>query len=306
MENNKQYPLFVALSVCFGVLALGAILAPFVFFIPINPDKLPHIWNKEESPVHYDTLAQKNCPARKHTVRWDDFSQHHYELSFAICKSDAQEASQNRKNTGWFPDGHYDYQRLIDHDRALLNDLKTQLDSTATQKELNSLEKLEMILTFVQHIEYAMVHPETCAALRQKAQTHWLQADFSDQWHLGKPPYAPKNGRSVNPCEENIQQYGVLSPIEFLYRLRGDCDSRTIFLCALLRAMHYDVIVLNSELLHHSLLGVSLEGVSNSSGITYQKTPFSPRYTICETTTSIAMGVFPNFNPRDWKMVELE
>ncbi len=261
---------------------------------------MPKVWEKEQNRVSRDTLVQKNCPARQHTVRWDDFSQHHYELTFAICKSDAQKAAQNRSNTGWFPDGHYDYQRLIDHDRALLDEIKTQLDSIASRKKLNTLEKLQMVLSFVQHIEYAMVHPESCAELRQKAQTHWLQADFSDQWHLGAAPYTPKKGRNVNPCEENIQQYGVLSPIEFLYRLQGDCDSRTVFLYTLLRAMRYDVVILNSDVLHHSLLGVALDGISYNNGVTYQKNAFSPRYTICETTTSIAMGVFPNFNVREW------
>ncbi|MEY4905338.1 MAG: hypothetical protein RLZZ292_3153, partial [Bacteroidota bacterium] len=282
------------------VLAFGAILAPFLIYIPINPDTLPKVWEKDGERVSRDTLVQKSCPARQHTVRWDDFSQHHYELTFAICKSDAQKSAQNRNNAGWFPDGHYDYQRLIDHDRALLNDIQAQLDTIATRKQLNSLQKLEMVLTFVQHIEYAMVHPETCAELRQKAQSHWLKADFSDQWHLGTASYTPKNGRTVNPCEENIQQYGVLSPVEFLYRLQGDCDSRTVFLYTLLRSMRYDVIILNSDVLHHSLLGVALDGISYNNGVLYQKNAFSPRYTICETTTSIAMGVFPNFNARDW------
>jgi hypothetical protein len=283
----------------FTILALATVL-PHLLVVKINPEDLPPLPRKSSDVVTQDTVLN-SCPARRHTLRWADNSGRNFKFSFFICKSDAQKAIENRAKTGFvqYPT-RYDYQQLVLHDLPFLKDIKEQLDTLATQNNLSTKEKLVMIVNMVQYIEYALVHPKSCATLRQELQERGDVNNFLYQWHFNIPPYEPTNGRRFNLCEENIEQYGVLSPLEMLYQLQGDCDSRTTLLYALLSEMGYKVAILNSDVLRHSILGVQ---TNEFNGTRYQEGWYGNSYLVWETTTTMSPGVFPNFKNSDWNIV---
>ncbi|HNP78626.1 MAG: hypothetical protein U0289_10015 [Cyclobacteriaceae bacterium] len=59
------------------------------------------------------------------------------------------------------------------------------------------------------------------------------------------------------PCIPS-QRYGILSPVEFLYSLSGDCDTRTLTLFTLFKNLGYDPIIINSAQYKHSMLAIDL------------------------------------------------
>jgi hypothetical protein len=291
---------FQNLSTLFFIILVLMIFLPFYLLIKINPNDLPPIPEKGGDVVARDTILNR-CPAHVCTLRWRDYSGRRYESSFVICNEDAKKAAQNRASTNFsiFPTV-YDYQNLVNYDKTFLIPIKKQLDSLAAQYTLSSKEKLEMVVTMVQSIRYALVHPQSCQQIRAAQTANPNPNDFIYQWHFNTPPYTPENGARYNPCEENIEKYGVLSPLEFLYEMQGDCDSRTTFLFALLSEMGYKVAILNSDTQHHSILGVQLRELD---GVRYQEGWYGAQYIVWETTARLNAGIFPDFKNSDWKIV---
>jgi hypothetical protein len=71
--------------------------------------------------------------------------------------------------------------------------------------------------------------------------------------------------------------------------LKGDCDTRTLFLYTILSHYGYDVALLSSEYYNHSLIGINLP----YDGISYLYK--SQRYVLWETTAAnIRPGSLPN------------
>ena len=105
--------------------------------------------------------------------------------------------------------------------RAVLDSLRTagaHLDRDAFAR---------MVVAFVQDIPYNYVVPKSC------------------------------EGFEGHPCVPN-ERYGILSPIEFLYRLQGDCDTRTVLLFTLLTNMGYQPVIVNSREYAHSRLALDI------------------------------------------------
>ena len=71
----------------------------------------------------------------------------------------------------------------------------------------------------------------------------------------------------------------IYAPVEFLRKYKGDCDTRTILLYIVLKHYNYDVVILNSWLYEHSIIGINLP----TSGSMY-KYYNGKRYYAWETT----------------------
>ena len=72
---------------------------------------------------------------------------------------------------------------------------------------------------------------------------------------------------------------GLFAPVEFMSKYYGDCDTRTLFLYAILKEWGFDVVILGSDFYKHSMLGVNLP----YKGGAY-KTYLGKRYYFWETT----------------------
>jgi hypothetical protein len=116
---------------------------------------------------------------------------------------------------------------LYQHDADKLVVLQDSLQEIADTRNLNRSEFASFLVSFVQDIPYEFVLPEAC------------------------------NGSEQKPCNGNIM-YGLYSPAEFVYQLKGDCDTRTVLLYTLLENFGFDAVILISREYEHSMLGIDL------------------------------------------------
>jgi hypothetical protein len=164
---------------------------------------------------------------------WNTYQHDAYCASYASHALDMQEAEQFRSNLHIHWDGDYMrfwnelYYNLSHHDSGKLNVLQDSLYQIAKAQELSSVEFAELIVSFVQDIPYEFVLPEACT------------------------------GNEDKPCNGNVQ-YGIYSPSEFIWQLKGDCDTRTVLLYTLLQNFGFNAAIFVSRQYEHSMLGIDL------------------------------------------------
>ncbi|MEQ8423519.1 MAG: hypothetical protein RIA63_02340, partial [Cyclobacteriaceae bacterium] len=88
------------------------------------------------------------------------------------------------------------YFELYQHDAEALSFLQDSLQNIADRNGLTRNDFAKLIVSFVQDIPYNYVVPGPCE-------------------------------RNDHPCRSN-EKFGILSPVEFLYSLSGDCDTRSV------------------------------------------------------------------------------
>ncbi len=128
----------------------------------------------------------------------------------------------------------------------MVNQSKNYLDSVikvyaniGKKNNLNNKMFADMIVTSVQNIPYCLVHDLT------HAQADRQYGGFITEYH-----------QSGGPCLSEIK-FGVQAPVEFMANLKGDCDTRSVFLYYILSKLGYSVVVLGSEHYSHAILGIS-------------------------------------------------
>ena len=120
------------------------------------------------------------------------------------------------------------YFMLYDHDKGKLNVLQDSLTTLALRNGIQKNDLLYTTVSMIQDIKYNYIlSADSCAS----------HTDF--------------------PCVP-LQRFGILSPVEFLYSLTGDCDTRTVLLFTLLKNLGYDPIIVNSYQYGHSMLAVDI------------------------------------------------
>ena len=117
---------------------------------------------------------------------------------------------------------------LYDHDKVKLSGLQDSIASIAIRNGIQKNDLLYTVVTLIQDIKYNYI----------------LSTDSC-------------GGHTDFPCVPS-QRYGILSPVEFLYSLAGDCDTRTVLLFTLLKNLGYDPIIVNSRQYGHSMLAVDI------------------------------------------------
>lgn len=87
---------------------------------------------------------------------------------------------------------------------------------------------------------------------------------------------------------QNITNFGLYTPVEFMAKMNGDCDTRTVFLYTVLKRYNYDVVILDSENYLHSMIGLN---IPSSGRYKYYR---GKRYYTWETTnTGWRLGLLP-------------
>jgi hypothetical protein len=152
--------------------------------------------------------------------------------------------------------------------------LQSLQDSLLTIKEQMNLDRdafATMVVAFVQDIPYEYVLPEECT------------------------------GAEISPCNGNVA-FGLYSPVEFLGRMHGDCDTRTVLLYTLLKNFGYDPLIINSHEYLHSML--ALDVASSGDDFEYK----GKRYAYWETTNVgwLAGMLPPDMNNKDYWSVALD
>lgn len=225
---------------------------------------------------------------QRHHLKWEDYRQRDFEGDIYVRIRDWMEAKNFRNNLPievTTPQA-YDQMmaRLYDFNANGLDGVYALFDSLRTAQGMSDPRFAEVIVSCVQHIPYTLVMDYSCNA-----------DDYRNQPMIYD--YLSTEGRCIDQV-----RYGIYGPIEFVASLYGDCDTRTLLLFTLLKHYGYGVVVLSSQALGHSILGIDLPYKGAS------KIFRGRRYVFWETTaTGMRPGEFPAHasNPDYWHVTLL-
>ncbi len=200
-----------------------------------------------------------------HYIRWKDYDSNSYEARLSVALSAVQLSANEHERMDPFI-GSYSlapiYNNMITEDEPRMNHIYNALDSLRIQKNLDSIRFARMLVSCVQSLPYFLVVDKGCADQYNDAFTMDYLANCKSDCCIG------------------YEKYGVRSPAEFLADLKGDCDTRALFLYEILKHYHYNVALLTSLHYKHALIAVNLPG----SGIA--KNIHNKNYWFWETTAA--------------------
>lgn len=227
----------------------------------------------------------KNDYLIKKYREWEDYDGNFYKGYYTLKQSDIKDAAYYKTNLQIDPFSTNSYDKIVyslkENDKSKLGGLYKLFDSIQTKNKLSNIQFAEMIVSFVQDIPYVLILEDNCDPK--------LYNDSFTKRYL-----ASRHAR----CS-GFQRFGINTPVEFLYNLNGDCDTRTLLLYTILSHYNYDLALMSSESYGHSVLGINLP----INGKSYQYE--NKKYILWETTQqNIRPGVIPNeiSNINNWRI----
>lgn len=208
----------------------------------------PIIESITENQIESQIETQHNEPeilndnVIKHFRIWKDYDGNQYEGTYYIKQSNYLKSSQYKSQLSYRGNLSYDevLYTLGKYDNNKFTSIYNMLDSIGNANKLNKIDFAEMVVSFVQDVPYNLVLDNDCD---DSYQTDRFIRDFL------------RNNKGM--CIGN-QEFGICTPVEFLYHLKGDCDTRTLLLYSIFKHYNYDVAILSSEKYMHSILGINL------------------------------------------------
>jgi hypothetical protein len=185
---------------------------------------------------------------RKITRSWTDYNRKAFCLNYAVDADDKIASRLFRDEFKLTDNRNYAdyrlyygaiYEGLYEHDLTKLDFLFDTLDMIRKKENLSYTAFARMVVCMVQDIEYSYILSGEC--IEQKV-------GFKD-------------------CVPN-ERFGILTPIEFLYTLKGDCDTRSLLLYAIFKHFDYDVAIVISHEYAHAMLALNIP--SSGSSIEFQ------------------------------------
>ncbi len=221
----------------------------------------------------------------RHFRRWNDLGSKQYEGYITIRQKDYFSSKVNHNDCNYNLGYNFNqwgkmYDRLSSFDSDKLDYIYSLLDSIKTSNNLSYNKFAEVIVTMVQDIPYKLIVEEDCDVAASRDYNTRATAD-----RFG--------------CVGDVK-YGVYSPVEFMYSLDGDCDTRSLLIFTVLAHYGYNVAVLVSFPYQHSILGIDLPGVGGS----YVRGA-GRKYYVWETTSKgFDVGYLPpeNSNMSNWNI----
>jgi hypothetical protein len=231
----------------FGYLFFAALLALIAFSLySILSDRMPdREWivpereNDDHQEYRLDSISTDTSDSLiYHTRTWYDYSKNKYTGSYYVRTSELTQSENNLNQISWLYEIGSVYKNLSNYDAPKLASIYEMLDSINIKNSLSEVEFAEVIVSFVQDIEYWLILELSCEAS-----------------NLG-PDELEILATGVN-CE-GYSNFGLRTPTQFMADLKGDCDTRTVLLYTILKHFKYDVVILNSDFYGHSMLGINL------------------------------------------------
>lgn len=215
-----------------------------------------------------------------HYRSWSDRRGNDYRVGLVLVADDAMAATSYRENihNSLANDAAWTrlYDDLYEQDKDALHFVYDSLHMIKEEYDLSRREFAEMVVTLVQQIPYWLIYPDNCKR-------------------------APRELKS-EPCQGEVK-FGVKTPTEFLYDLKGDCDTRTLLIYTILQEFGFDVVILGSTMYEHSMIGISMQGVA---GGRYKKYKGTKYYTWETTYPDWEIGdISPDMGDMDYWVVDL-
>jgi hypothetical protein len=185
--------------------------------------------------------------------------------SYYVAVTDAHDAGRYRDNMEinyYLHDTEFwgaIYRQLYESNKDHLMGIQDSLLRISTDRQFDRAALARTAVAMIQDMPYEFVMPDNC------------------------------EGRTSAPCNPGVK-FGIYSPLEFLYTMKGDCDTRTVLLFTLLKNLGYDPLIINSTQYGHSML--ALDVPSSGDDFEYR----GRRYAYWETTN---VGWLPGMLPPD-------
>lgn len=241
---------------------------------------------------------------------WYDYDLHQYAISFMIPYTDLVQANHNRlyeiSPSPIYPD-EIDYSSLIRSGGIdFMDNVIQELQQIAVDNNFTYEQLANVTVAMVQNIPYTLLHQMSHEKILEMAKEQHIE--FLISYHQD-PVNNPYERDWYGGCRDSVEPAGVYTPAEFICTMKGDCDTRTLFLFTLMKKMGYDVAILNGP--GHSMLGCNL--VPDNPASPYLSN-YTSRYYFWETTVFYNQNgmvgprlgeiLDPKFNAGEWKIVQ--
>jgi hypothetical protein len=176
-----------------------------------------------------------------HRLLWNDYKEKLYTGDWIGYRKDYEKSkqniesfqpNQNGNNISYF---NSIYKSALIHDEPYMNEIYKMYDSISKANNLDQTQFAEMVVTSIQEIPYVLV-------LENSA-----DVSNSEYWKY----------KNQGLILDHIK-FGVQTPIEFTYNLKGDCDTRSLLAFAILNHFKVKCAILLSNAYKHAMLGVVL------------------------------------------------
>lgn len=237
------------------------------------------------NPVYRDSTELDDSLWVQHLLNWRDYKPEAYSGIIAMSRKryfEAQADNRESNSIRYFSDWSRVYNLMSSRDQNRIPRVFSLYDSLLRERRPDRMEFANIIVSSVQDIPYSFVVQEPCEDFFRRFPDKWAEAKMFGLDCLGNTPA------------------GVQSPAEFSYNLKGDCDTRSLFLYLILARYGYDCCIMVSEAYGHAVLGINLPMPGYSKNIS------GKRYVVWETTAS---GMQPGqLNPEfaqmdNWQIV---
>jgi hypothetical protein len=164
-----------------------------------------------------------------HNIRfWDSYKTITFSMAYDVFdrQADSSFLMRNRlsKSVTSIENMNIAYAQITKKEAKSLQFIYQKFDKIRADNDLDDLEFAKALVSFVQDVPYLVLSPGICES---------------------------------SNCQANVA-LGMEAPVEFLYNLKGDCDTRVLFLVIALRHYGIDAALLASYQYQHVMLGVSL------------------------------------------------
>ncbi|MDA9025500.1 hypothetical protein OAD06_05430 [Flavobacteriaceae bacterium] len=238
----------------------------FVFSEGLETSRVENDEIVVEDPPEYNELISR-------PISWSDYDNRTYFGDFKFKYGDYIKSKENKEEIIPFSEKEL-YSSLNNFDSNKLDLIYSTLQKIKNDNNLNRNRFAEVVVSLIQSIPYSYNIDGNCNG--------------------DDLPSAYKNDIiSGIPCISNVR-HDILTPLEFLYFKKGDCDSRTVLIYTILKRFGYDVAILNSDLYSHSMIGINIPAYGKYKLINGKK------YYFWETThTGWSVGELP---PKNWNI----
>jgi hypothetical protein len=199
----------------------------------------------DTSNINQDTLEIKKIEYINRIWKWKSFDKKSYTLNFRIKKSDYISAINVRENSSPGPEI---WSKMYNNDKLGLKEMVNEYRKIIKENKLNYIDALNMVVSSVQNIPYVLIQTQECP-----------NESFGMKFTNDCRP----RQNSPSGCCGNVLPWGVYSPIEYAVNGSGDCDTKSLFACTIIKELNlgfYNVAMLRGEVPNgrHAMLGVNI------------------------------------------------
>lgn len=252
---RSSYIIFISLI----LLGIG-----FIFSEGLKSNNNNDYENLDKDPPEYSEIVLR-------PLTWFDYDNRKYSSEFKFLYGDYIKSKNHKEKL--IPFSNTDlYSSLNSFNNNKLGLIYSSLQKIKNENKLNANKFAEVVVSLVQSIPYSYNIEGDCYGNN-------LPINYSEDILSGIP------------CLSFIK-HDILSPLELFYLKTGDCDSRTVLIYTILKHFGYDVVILNSDLYAHSMIGINLPSYGKYKLINGKK------YFFWETTSDgWELGILP---PKNW------